>query len=134
MLDSSVHTHCPGATPWRRPNRTFRAVSVLEGGKDSLVLVYTKRAWDQITSRDGSLLLSIVTTVVPGHYSFAKASGKQWAKECMKSAVNSVRRKEMGSLKASRIDFPLRPQNEDSFNENIESSTVGNAGKSVKNN
>nr|CAD7204855.1 unnamed protein product [Timema douglasi] len=33
-------SHCSGATPWRRPDRIFRDLSVPEGGKYSLVLVY----------------------------------------------------------------------------------------------
>nr|CAD7576515.1 unnamed protein product [Timema californicum] len=42
---------CPGATPWRVPNKILRNLSVPEGGKDSLVLFYMKRAWFQFASR-----------------------------------------------------------------------------------
>nr|CAD7258266.1 unnamed protein product [Timema shepardi] len=51
MPDSQRPSHYPGATPWRHPDRTFRDLSVPEGGKDNLVLVYMKRAWAQIASQ-----------------------------------------------------------------------------------
>nr|CAD7409395.1 unnamed protein product [Timema cristinae] len=44
-------SHCSWAAPWRRPDRMFRDLSVPEDSKESLVLVYMKRAWAQTTSR-----------------------------------------------------------------------------------
>nr|CAD7572488.1 unnamed protein product [Timema californicum] len=40
-----------GANPWRRPDSINRDLSVPGGGKDSLVLVYTRRAQAQSASR-----------------------------------------------------------------------------------
>nr|CAD7198755.1 unnamed protein product [Timema douglasi] len=64
MPDSSVRHIAQGpprgGAPWRRPVEAPRGgaptgflklLSVLEGGKDSLVLIYMKRAWAKITSR-----------------------------------------------------------------------------------
>nr|CAD7256025.1 unnamed protein product [Timema shepardi] len=43
--------HRPGATPGRRPDRMFRYLSVPEGGKYSLVIVYLKCVRAKIASR-----------------------------------------------------------------------------------